>query len=164
VSITRRRPGIPKSYGIDQDEDGMLDWNVVTAALVAAPVYWVASVKPDGGPHLIPIWGAWVKDAAFIEGGDDTRWARNLSRGDGRVHVSVDHDAVQVMVRGAATAIDVDAETRAEIADQYEAKYPYRPEGTRFWRVEPQAVLAWRVDTIESFAATPTQFDFATPA
>jgi hypothetical protein len=161
LRITRRRPGIPASYKIARGEEGMLDWSEVSAAMVAAPIYWVTTVLPDGGPHLIPIWGAWVQDAAFIEGGDETRWARNLAAGDGRVHLGADHEGMQVMVRGEAAPVTIGGAMQTVIADEYADKYPYRPEGDRFWRITPSSVLAWKVDTIESFATTPTQFDFS---
>lgn len=160
MRIARRRPGIPASYGIARGDEGMLQWNEVSAALVAAPVYWVTTVTPGGGPHLIPIWGAWAQDAAFIEGGDDTRWARNLTAGDGRLHLGADHEGMQVIVRGTASAITIGGAMQTVIADGYEDKYPYRPTGTEFWRIAPRSVLAWRVDTVEAFASTPTQFDF----
>jgi hypothetical protein len=164
MTITRRRPGIPRSYGISEDEQGMLGWDAVTGALVAAPVYWVSTVRPDGLPHLIPIWGAWAEDAVFIEGGDETRWARNLTEGDGRVDVGVDSDGMQVMVRGVAAKVEVADDTQTAIADGYEAKYPYRPDKNHFWRIAPTSVLAWRVDPMEAFASTPTQFDFESPS
>jgi len=148
------------SYGIARDEAGMLEWQEVEATLAAAPLFWVSTVTPGGAPHLIPIWGAWAAGAAYFEGGDDTRWSRNLARGDGATHIGIDHDGIQAMVRGTATHTNVDAATQTSIADGYEAKYPYRPTGARFWRVGPGRVLAWRTDTIEAFASTPTQFDF----
>ncbi len=158
--IKRRRPGIPSEYGIAEDEAGMLEWNEVTATLSAAPIFWVSTVTPDGGPHLIPIWGAFTDDIAYIEGGKMTRWARNLDGGDGRIHISVDHGGMQVMVRGTAAGTEVDAGLQSAIADEYEAKYPYRPAGNEFWAVAPNAVLAWRTDDFEKFVSTPTQFDF----
>ena len=56
--------------------------------------------------------------------------------------------------------ITVAEDVRRAIADGYDAKYPYRPTGAEFWRVTPDHVLAWKTDTIEAFASTPTQFDF----
>jgi hypothetical protein len=159
-AVNRRRPDIPSSYGIAQDEAGMLDWADVAATLAGAPLFWVSTVGPGGGPHLIPIWGAWVDDAGYIEGGDDTRWARNLTEGGGRVHLGVDHEGTQVMVRGQAVQIDVSADLQQAVADVYDAKYPYRPTGHRFTRVTPNQVLAWNTNTVEAFASTPTQFDF----
>lgn len=164
TSITRRRPGIPSDYGIAEDEAGMLEWNEVAATLSAAPIFWVSTVTPDGGSHLIPIWGAFIGDAAYIEGGKATRWARNLADGDGRIHIGVDHGGMQVMVRGTAVRTEVEAGLQAAIADEYEAKYPYRPAGNEFWTVAPNAILAWRTDDLEKFASTPTQFDFGGPA
>ncbi len=158
--IARRRPGIPRAYGVAESDEGMLEWPVVAAAISGAPIYWVSTVSPGATPHLIPNWGAFVGDAAYIEGGDMTRWARNLTGGDGRVHIGVDHNGMQAMVRGIAGATDVDEATQTAIADNYDAKYPYRPTGNRFWRITPDHVLAWRTDTLEAFGTTPTQFDF----
>ena len=158
--IARRRPSMPRGYGIAEDEAGMLEWNDVATLLAAAPVYWVTTVRPDGGPHLTPIWGAFTDDAAYFEGGRTTQWARNLLGGDGRCHLGVDHEATQIMVRGTAESVTVDAVTQTAIADGYEAKYPYRPTGNEFWKVEPSAVLAWSTSDLDAFASTPTQFDF----
>ena len=158
--VTRSRPGIPESYGIEAGDAGMLDWAEVAGTLASSRVFWVSTVTPVGGPHLIPIWGAWVEEAAYIEGGDDTRWARNLAHGDGRVHLGVDHGGTQVMVRGTASKVDLPGNLQREVADNYESKYPYRPTGARFTRITPSQVLAWRTDTVEAFGSTPTQFNF----
>ena len=160
---SRRRPAIPKSYGIAEGTDGMLTWEEAEAVLSAAEIYWVASSLPDGTPHLIPIWGAWVDGAGYIEGGDETRWARNLA-GGGDAHVGADGRGIQVMVRGRAEKVTVDDATQVAIADGYAAKYPYRPQGDEFWRITPDRVLAWSTSTVGAFAETPTEFGFgATP-
>jgi hypothetical protein len=157
--ITRRRPGIPADYGVSQAEEGMLEWGDVAAALQEASVFWIATTRPDGAPHLIPIWGAWVGTAGYIEGGPHTRWARNLVSGSA-VHLGVDHAGLQVMVRGGAAQEEVDATLQSAIADGYEAKYPYRPEGSDFWAIRPGTVLAWSTSSLESFGSTPTEFVF----
>lgn len=158
--ITTCRPGIPESYGIETSDAGMLDWADVNESLASSGLFWVSTVTPSGAPHLIPIWGAWVDEAAYLEGGDDTRWARNLAGGDGRVHLGIDHGGMQVMVRGTASQVDLPGDLQREVADAYQAKYPYRPAGTRFTRITPSQVLAWRTDSIEAFGSTPTQFNF----
>jgi nitroimidazol reductase NimA-like FMN-containing flavoprotein (pyridoxamine 5'-phosphate oxidase superfamily) len=159
-SITRRRPAIPQDYGIAEDDTGMLEWEDVAVLLARAPVYWVSTVRGDGEPHLTPIWGAFTADTAYFEGGRTTQWARNLLGGNGRCHLGVDHEGTQVMVRGPAEMVTVDAPTQTAIADVYEAKYPYRPTGSEFWKVAPDAVLAWSTTDLDAFASTPTQFDF----
>jgi nitroimidazol reductase NimA-like FMN-containing flavoprotein (pyridoxamine 5'-phosphate oxidase superfamily) len=157
--MIRQRPAIPTSYGIATGFDGMLEWSRVATVLRDATILWVATSRPDGDPHLIPIWGAWADGAAYIEGGDETRWAKNLAGGSA-VHVGVDGDGLQVMVRGTAAKHDVDAATQRAIADVYTAKYPYRPEGTTFWVIRPASVLAWSTATVDAFASTPTEFVF----
>jgi len=137
----------------------MLVWADVAGSLAGATVFWVSTVTDTATPHLTPIWGAWVDDAGYIEGGDTTRWSRNLiARPD--VHVGVEHASRHVMVRGTATKTDVDDETQNAIADNYEEKYEYRPSGTTFWRITPDRVLAWDLSSIESFVDTPTEFRF----
>jgi hypothetical protein len=71
---------------------------------------------------------------------------------------------MQVMVRGVARRTTVPPDVQQDVADAYEAKYPYRPAGDRFWQITPDRVLAWKTDTIEAFASTPTQFDLGGPA
>ena len=41
--------------------------------------YWLATVRPDGRPHLMPIIGAWIGDALYFLSGDSTRKGQNLS-------------------------------------------------------------------------------------
>jgi len=137
----------------------MLEWDDVAAAIAAASVFWVATTTPGQGPHLTPIWGGWVEATAYIEGGDDTRWARNLAAGDGRTQIGIDHEGMQIMVRGSARKMTLDPAAQRAVADCFEAKYPYRPSGSEFWVIPARAVLAWRTDDVELFATTPTQFD-----
>ncbi len=47
--------------------------------MVAARDYWVATVHPDGRPHLTPVWGLWVDGAFYFGSGPQTRKARNLA-------------------------------------------------------------------------------------
>lgn len=41
--------------------------------------YWLATVRPDGGPHLMPIIGAWFDEALHFLCGPGTRKGRNLA-------------------------------------------------------------------------------------
>jgi hypothetical protein len=45
---------IPADYG---KPTTTLDWPTVRRALQEAKQYWLASVRPDGRPHVIPIDG-----------------------------------------------------------------------------------------------------------
>ena len=41
--------------------------------------YWLATVRPDGAPHLMPIIGAWFDEALHFLCGPGTRKGRNLA-------------------------------------------------------------------------------------
>jgi Pyridoxamine 5'-phosphate oxidase len=41
--------------------------------------YWLATVKPDGAPHLMPLIGLWLDGALYFVCGERTRKGRNLA-------------------------------------------------------------------------------------
>ena len=59
---TRSRPSMPRDYGVPAEEAGMIEWSHATEILAAATMYWVCSVRPDGRPHAVPVWGARAGD------------------------------------------------------------------------------------------------------
>ena len=73
------RPVFPDGYGIPTDSNGLLGWADVEARLVAAVVYWLATTRPDGRPHVMPRWGVWLDGALWYDGSPQTRHALNLA-------------------------------------------------------------------------------------
>ena len=73
----RGRPYAP-GYGIPSDPAGMLSWDRVEGHLTEARNYWVATVRPDGRPHVTPVWGLWVGEAFYFGAEPGSRKARNL--------------------------------------------------------------------------------------
>ena len=157
--IGTRRPRLPADYGFSTERKGMLDWDDVADTLAAAKIFWVSTMNADTTPHLIPIWGAWVEHAGYIEGSPETRWAINIANRPA-VNIGVDKDNRQVMVRGTAQHVAVAGDTQQRIADNYASKYEYRPEGSEFWRINPDTVLAWDTSSIDELVHTPTAFEF----
>src|SRR5512147_600445 len=93
------RPRIP-GYGVPDSSDGTLPWSWARERLDRALVYWLATTGPDGAPHLVPIWGAWVGDRWYVEGGP-TRWQRNL-RANPNLAIHVEFGDEVVVVEGTA--------------------------------------------------------------
>ena len=61
------RPVMP-GYGIlpaDQGS-GLLSWAEAERRLTASHDYWVATVRPDGRPHVMPVWGVWAERPAVV--------------------------------------------------------------------------------------------------
>ena len=75
---------------------------------------WLATVRPDGRPHLMPIIAFWIDGAFHFVVGEGTRKGRNLAA-DGRCVVatgSMTLPSLDVVVEGHAEPIDDEAEVR----------------------------------------------------
>jgi hypothetical protein len=59
----RDRPTFVESYGIKPDGKGLIAWDDVCARLAKSRNYWVATSRPDGRPHSMPVWGVWLEGA-----------------------------------------------------------------------------------------------------
>jgi len=65
-------------YGVPADPDGMLPWSFAEQRLESAHDYWLATVWPDGRPHVMPVWGAWFDGRLWFSTDQTSRKARNL--------------------------------------------------------------------------------------
>src|SRR5213078_895996 len=79
--LTMRQPRASRphmhGYGIlDADSGkGLLPWTWATERLAKARNYWVSTSRPDGNPHLMPVWGIWLDDAFCFSTGTKSRKA-----------------------------------------------------------------------------------------
>ena len=155
------RPHVP-GYGIPTSTDGLLDWSWAVERLERAIVYWLATTGDDGAPHLMPIWGAWVADRWYVEGGA-TRWQRNL-RENPQAAIHVEQGSEVVIVEGTAHELVAPKVPLADAilggfakykpATGYEASADNWTEGG-LWELRPVKAFAW-----SSFPADMTRFRF----
>ena len=66
--------------------------------------HWLATVRPDGRPHVMPVWAIWVNDAFYFTTGPTTRKGKNL------VHHS---QCVITVARSTPTGLDLVVEGKA---------------------------------------------------
>lgn len=150
----RDRPRIPDGYGVPEGRDGLLDWSTIEGRLVEALHYWMATTRPDGRPHVVPRWGAWIDGALYYDGSPDTVHAGNarvnpactLHIGDGREAITLDgHTEASKPVVGPIGEV-----VAAEIGRKY-ADLGYAP-GPDSWSGDdagglmifsPNKALAW---------------------
>jgi hypothetical protein len=159
------RPFIEPGYGIPKSLKGTLPWSWAREGLDEALIYWVASVRPDGRPHVTPIWGAWVDEAFWMEGSPRTRRFRNLAENPAAV-VTVERGNDAIIVEGdCARVTELDAglveRLRAGYA-KYQSSHGYVPDPADWqrggiWRVTPRKVLGW-----SAFPKDATRWVFAT--
>ncbi|MFD9127368.1 pyridoxamine 5'-phosphate oxidase family protein [Kitasatospora sp. NPDC059571] len=78
---TADRPHMP-GYGIlPADEGGgLLPWEWARQQLAASHDYWVSSVREDGRPHVMPVWGVWLDGALWFSSSLQSRKIHNLAQ------------------------------------------------------------------------------------
>lgn len=149
------RPVMPKDYGVPESEEGLLPWGHVTERLSAAMNYWIGTCRPDGRPHVSPIWGVWLDGVLFFDGSPDTRRGKNIASNP-NITVNLESGSDVVILEGVAEDITPDLELRTRLSQVYTAKYAdsgYSP-GPETWeqgiyRVRPRRVLAWTTFPID---------------
>ncbi len=158
------RPSFAAGYGIKPaDPDRMAAWETVVAKLARARNYWLATVRPDGRPHVAPVWGFWTADALHFGTDPTSRKGRNLTeRPDIAVHLESGDDVV--ILEGEVETIDDPAVVRPIMA-AYKEKYAISPadgdaldaQASAILRLRPRVAFAWLES---SFPDTATRFRF----
>lgn len=144
ANTTRGRPHTESSYGIPDDEEGLLPWSFVAERLDENRNFWISTTLPDGSPHARPVWGVFVEGTFHCGGGERTRWVRNLAANP-RVAVHGESGDEVVILEGEMERIDDDTATR-DLTDRVNAAYEQKygiEHGTPFFAVSPERVLAW---------------------
>jgi len=54
-------------------------WAEARSGLEQAQVYWLATVRPDGRPHVTPLIAVWLDGALYFSTGERERKAQNLA-------------------------------------------------------------------------------------
>ena len=156
------RPDIMPAYGVPATLKGALSWAWAIERLEQAPVYWVSTTRPDGRPHAMPTWGAWVDGAFWMEGGDRTRRMRNLSLNPNAV-VHVERGDDVVIVEGVGEKIvDLDPGLTERLLagfHKYIASHGYNASAESWaegiWVIRPRIAFAW-----SSFPTDATMWTF----
>src|SRR5919204_1141872 len=85
--------------------------------------YWLATVRPDGRPHVVPLLGLWLDDAFYFLTGEATRRGRNLAHASHCVMAtsSTTLPALDLIVEGTCRKVRDDGMLR-RVAEVYGAK------------------------------------------
>jgi len=158
------RPYMP-GYGIQPADagSGLLSWAWAETKLLSSHDYWLGSSSPDGRPHLMPVWGIWMRDGLWFSSSAGSRKARNLLA-DGRCTAATDDALNPVVIEGVAD-LRGGADDRAAYLTAMNAKYSV-DYGLDFLdgvanvllRVLPHKAFGLLHD---DFAGSPTRWTFA---
>jgi hypothetical protein len=115
------RPHIP-GYGLPEGSKGLLPWSWAEQRLKKSHNYWITTVRPDGSPHTMVVWGLWQDRRLLFSTGSKTRKARNLATKANCI-VCTEHAHEAVILEGVAEIADVAA--RRKFLSAYERKYEW---------------------------------------
>lgn len=103
---------IPPEYG---SPSRLLSWDAVDARLAGALQYWLATVRPDGRPHAVPLDGLWLDAKWYFGGSPRTVKHRNLLANQ-HATLHLEDAASAVIVEGVCEMITPDAETAEHLS------------------------------------------------
>ena len=70
----------PTAEAMSQGKDAtLLPWAEARERLAGGGTYWLATVRPDGRPHVVPLGPAWLDDVLYFTTGQGTRKEANLA-------------------------------------------------------------------------------------
>jgi len=127
----------------------------VDGRLRAEPILWLGTVRPDGRPHLVPVWFLWDGATLFIYSQPDAQKLRNLAANPA---VTVALEAADegediAIIEGTASVMDATGDP--SIVPAYAVKYARGIAGlgltietmladySKLIRVTPRRLMAW---------------------
>jgi Pyridoxamine 5'-phosphate oxidase len=161
------RPYMP-GYGTRPAEEGtgLLPWSWARERLERSHDYWVATVRPDGRPHLMPVWGAWVEERLWFSSSLGSRKTRNLAVTPDCA-IATDDANEPVIIEGKAERL-TDPVAIQVFVDAINRKYGtdysidfFSPQTNACFRVTPSWAFAL---TEADFTGSPTRWIFDSPA
>ena len=82
---------------------------------------WLATVRPNGTPHLAPIWFVWVEDKAYVCTSAESVKARNM-QAQPIVSFSLENGNAPVVLEGRAHLIE---SVPPVVVDAFQRKYDW---------------------------------------
>jgi nitroimidazol reductase NimA-like FMN-containing flavoprotein (pyridoxamine 5'-phosphate oxidase superfamily) len=160
------RPYMP-GYGTlpASDGSGLLPWSWAEERLARSRDFWLATVTPQGAPHLMPVWAVWYTGRLWFSSSNSSRKARNLSA-EPRCTLSTGNPLEPVVVQGRAERV-TDRDALATMLAAENAKYGTSygmdmvdPASNSVFSLAPEWVFA--LDS-RDFSGSPTRFTFSPP-
>jgi general stress protein 26 len=151
---------LPNSAGA---AEGLKPWSWALERLEKSHNYWFASTRPEGRPHLMPVWGIWLENSLWFCTGARTRKARNLAAQTECVIGTEDADEA-VILEGAAREVSDPAEIK-KFTEAYNQKYGGNVEplltgaASLVFHVSPHTVFGFD-EHAENFAESATRWRF----
>jgi hypothetical protein len=160
-----KRPAAELDPRFSSPDAVAMPWATAREALEQAEIYWLATVRPDGRPHVTPLIAVWLDDALHFATGPGEQKAKNLAQNSpcaittGCNSLS---ECFDVVVEGDAVPVK-DGSTLRRLVDLYKSKYDWDyvvRDGTfyvvRFSKSPDNVLLAEQGQETRVYAIAPT--------
>jgi len=159
LNCTVGLPHVPPLYGM-KNPHKFLPYSHAESRLAKSRNYWICTVRPDGRPHSIPVWGFWIDGALYFGTARSTRKARNLAHNPAlSVHLESGDDVI--ILEGSAVEVDLSDKPifkKLDAASRSKYKMPLMvvPQSV-LYSLRPRVILAW---TEKNFPTNATRWQF----
>lgn len=140
-------------YGLADDRQGLLPWSWAVDLLNRTRNHVVSTVRPDGRPHAMPVWGIWLAGAYCFSSAITSVKSENL-KADARSVVTAGDGDDAVIVEGTAELSDPPDGFAETYEDKYEESAPDGP----IWIMHPTVAFAFQAT--DDFPRTATRWEF----
>lgn len=146
------RPHAPAYFKPDHVAD-LLPWSWAVDLMNRVRNVTVSTVRPDGRPHAMPIWGIWHSDVYCMSTAITSVKSTNLKANPECVITSTEGDD-SVVLEGRAEL----SEPPEGFAEAYDAKYDEQVDEGPIWIVRPRVAFAFQAT--DDFDKTATRWRF----
>ena len=142
---------------------GFIPWTTIDLRLRSGRSIWIATTRPGGRPHAVPVWYLWTGTSVYFVTGRGTHKAKNLV-GQPWVVVHAGDGDDTIILEGPATIVTddeelhrVDAAYREKYVDPHSgAQATIFNDGDDLYRVRVRRAMAWEYGVV----ATRTDWTF----
>src|ERR687895_1336133 len=108
VAEAMSREGRGTRAASEQGNSRPTAWREAQRRFVKGGWFWLATVRRDGAPHVVPVFAAWAESTFFVASKDTTRKSHHLDA-DGRCVLTHDAGDMHLIVEGTARKVTDDA-------------------------------------------------------
>lgn len=133
---------------------GHIPWNKIDTWLRGFRSIWIATTRPDGQPHAVPVWYLWDGEKLYFAAAPNSQKVRNLARQPAIVvHAGDGDDAI--ILEGTAEIVN-DPREWAQANAAYMEKYVDPHSGAQatiaetdaLYRVTVRRIMAWEYGVV----------------
>ena len=144
-------------YGIETSVKGLLPWRWASDRLTKTRNYLLTTVRADGRPHVMPLWGVWMNDRFYFSTGKTSVKARNLSKNANCVLCTDDAEEVVIVEGTAGKATDKTVLKKFGAAYKKKYKFDALSMGEPIFTIRPKVAFG---QIEKTFPKTATRWKF----